>query len=245
MEPRLYSIVVKGNERQATQSAQHYGFHVLRVHGKTRDNTTLVVGHTSDKAVHRWMEAPVATGTPTRPGTLLLFRDLTAADDAVAGLDGLDALDATVFSGEKRFDPSRHHYSVSTLIPALHGPIYRYFEDLPTAVLYAKNRAFKGRRVREGGKAYFVLSSDGSTVFRVFRGMRGQESLPGGRARDERREFVIVQKAAGTLANDKTRWVWDHTLSVEIPSLRQRGIEQDLYRQSRRTERYFDDSEED
>jgi hypothetical protein len=162
-------------------------------------------------------------------------------------LDEIAGLDATVSSGEKRFDPHRHTHSVSTLVPGLHNqPVYRFFEDFPTAVSYAKSRALKGPRVREGGKAYFVLSAiGGGTVHRVFRGMRGEEKHPGGRTRDERREFIIVQRAAGLLPNNKTRWVWDHTLSVEIPSERARGTEHDLHREGRRKERYFDESEED
>ena len=132
-------------------------------------------------------------------------------------------LDATVYSGEKRLDPSKHQFSVSTLVPGLHGqPIYRYFEDVSSALLYAKSRAFKGPLVavagkREGGKAYFVLSVDGSTVYRVFRGLRGEERRRGGGV-EARREFIVVQSAQGLLPNNKTRWVWEHSLSIEIPA---------------------------
>jgi hypothetical protein len=113
-------------------------------------------------------------------------------------------------------------YSVSTLVPALHGiPRYRYFETLVEALNYARQRARSGPRLRVGGKAYYVLGYSvddptGSVAYRVFRAMRGQEQRAGYTQPERKREFVVVQQAEGQLPNGKTHWVWDHAQSIEI-----------------------------
>jgi hypothetical protein len=106
--------------------------------------------------------------------------------------------------------------SVSTLTPGLHGkPSYRYFGELSEALQYARTRALRGPRMRAGGKAYFILDHSG-VLYRVFRGMRGQEQRRGAEHPERNREFIVVQKNAGLLPNGKTRWVWDHAQSIEI-----------------------------
>lgn len=117
-----------------------------------------------------------------------------------------------------------HPWSVSTLVPGLHGkPVYRYFDDFGSALRYARDRVRKGKRLSEGGKAYFILSygvdnPTGAAAFRVFRAFLGAEQSPGGQHHTVRREFVIVQQAAGTVPGkpDKTHWKMHKAHSVEI-----------------------------
>lgn len=116
--------------------------------------------------------------------------------------------------------PPDARWAVSTLTPVLHGePFYKYFEHERDAIEYARRRVKSGPLIREGGKAYFVLGAQG-VVYRVLRGMRGEERRSGAEAPESRREFLIVQRAQGTIpGSGKTRWVWDHGLSIEIPDI--------------------------
>jgi hypothetical protein len=113
-------------------------------------------------------------------------------------------------------------YSVSTLVPGLHGkPLYRYFDTLEEALSYARDRARKGKPMRAGGKAYFVLNATpiGPSVYRVFRGIIGAD--PNAKRYTEKHESVIVQKLVGggaqpTHVPQVDRWLIDRSLSVEI-----------------------------
>lgn len=118
-----------------------------------------------------------------------------------------------------------HPWSVSTLVPALHGkPRYRYFDSFKDALAYAQERARKGKRLRDGGRAYFILghSNDpnGVAAYRVFRAFLGAERPAGHAHFVERREFVIVHEANGVLPHDptKTRWKMNKAYSIEILS---------------------------
>jgi hypothetical protein len=133
--------------------------------------------------------------------------------------DGYDMEDN--LDGFQGFDGSEPHpFSVSTLVPGLHGkPFYKYFDTFETALVYARDRARKGKKLREGGKAYFIMSQDSETpAYRVFRGNLGAEHAPGAKHYTEKREFVLVQKADGKIKGypDRTHWVLDKASSVEI-----------------------------
>lgn len=147
------------------------------------------------------------TGKPIlAAGALPLIK--AAIRDRLHGLDGAQAF---------------HPWSVSTLTPGLHGkPTYRYFDDFGVALDYARDRARKGKRVRDGGKAYFILgytaNPDGAVAYRVLRARLGAEQREGSQHYTEKREFVLVQEANGTLPHDptKTRWKMNKEHSIEI-----------------------------
>lgn len=120
---------------------------------------------------------------------------------------------------------SFHPWSVSTLVPGLHGkPRYRYFDDFGDALAYARDRVRKGKRLREGGKAYFILSHtanpDGVAAYRVFRAFLRAEQRPGNKHYIDKPEYVLVQEASGVMPDDpvKTRWKVNKAHSVEILS---------------------------
>ena len=144
------------------------------------------------------------------------LRDATRVSRRNPGWHMDDDLD-----GFQGFDGSEPHpFSVSTLVPGLRGkPLYRYFDSFKDALIYARGRARAGKKLREGGKAYFIMSQDSETpAYRVFRGNLGAEQAPGSKHYTEKREFVLVQKAEGKIKGypDRTHWVMDKVNSVEI-----------------------------
>ena len=144
------------------------------------------------------------------------LRDATRVSRRNPGWHMDDDLD-----GFQGFDGSEPHpFSVSTLVPGLRGkPLYRYFDSFKDALIYARGRARAGKKLREGGKAYFIMSQDSETpAYRVFRGNLGAEQAPGAKHYTEKREFVLVQKAEGKIKGypDRTHWVMDKASSVEI-----------------------------
>jgi hypothetical protein len=116
-------------------------------------------------------------------------------------------------------------WSVSTLVPGLRGrPAYRYFETSAEALDYARGRARSGPTLKAGGRAYFVMgygldAAGGSAKYRVFRAVQQLEARHG-TATKSRQEYVVVHRNAGTTtfrtSDDRTRWVFDKSLSVEI-----------------------------
>lgn len=113
-----------------------------------------------------------------------------------------------------------HPWAVSTLVPGLHGkPRYMYFDEFGEALEYARDRARKGKLVRDGGRAYFILDNvAGGATHRVIRAHLGAEQNSRGKHYVEKREFILVQAAEGTIPGhpDRTRWVTDKKLSVEV-----------------------------
>lgn len=116
-----------------------------------------------------------------------------------------------------------HPWSVSTLVPGLRGkPVYKYFDDFGSALAYARDRARKGKRLREGGRAYFILSHtanpDGVAAYRVFRAFLRAQQRPGYQHIINKPEYVIVQEAKGTVPGDPSKTLWKVNMahSVEI-----------------------------
>jgi len=113
-------------------------------------------------------------------------------------------------------------FSVSTLVPGLHGvPIYRHFETETEALTYARSRARSGPRYKKSvsARVYFVMSDVDGVAYRVFRALQ-QLEVPHGTQQGARREYVVVQRNTGVIpGTDRTRWVFDKGLSVEIIDL--------------------------
>ncbi len=207
----IFSLNVNQSAPVAKVLAEKRGCSLLRIHHDSDTLSTLIVECASSVPIYNWFH--------TRSSALLHFRELegdeAAAeqrgmkldfdDDDEGGLSGLEALEGG-------------NYSVSTLTPGLHGkPSYRYFNELRDAVTYARERARRGPGIKVGGKAYFILGHNG-VLYRVFRGVQVEEQR--GTAEKLRREIILVQKNTGTVAlptgQERTRWVLDKTLSVEI-----------------------------
>lgn len=112
-------------------------------------------------------------------------------------------------------------WSVSTLIPGLHGqPKYKYFDNEHDALQHARDQARRGPRYRKGGKGrvYYVMDiRGGHAQFRVFRGLQ-QLEVRSGTSHGARREYVVVQVNGGVVrgTTDRTRWLFDKARSVEI-----------------------------
>lgn len=198
-----YSLIVKGSAKEAIVAAEKRRVRVLRIHYEWPDKTALVAeafGHQKIDDIYRWFnEGPVDAPYPT--GTLLTF---SAIEDEEPS------------RGTKILDGLGDSWTVSTLKPGLHGrPSFRHQPDEVSAIAYAKNRALHGPLRSAGGRVYFVLNGE-NIVYRVLRGMRGQERRAGSHAPEPRREFIIVQDAAELLPNGAVRWTWNHTLSEEI-----------------------------
>jgi hypothetical protein len=211
---RYYRLVIKGPVSSATREARRRGFHSISVVDSEPTRTIVVALHNDERVVSQWFtEAPHEAPFPN--GALLHYRDetgqQTASKQGVAVDDDLEGL-ADEF----------HPWSVSTLVKGLHGkPTYRYFDDFGEALAYARDRARKGKRLRDGGKAYFILghqpNKDGVAVYRVFRTLLGAEQSRGGTHHAVRREFVVVQEPFGTHPNSTaTRWRMNWSYSVEI-----------------------------
>lgn len=127
-------------------------------------------------------------------------------------------------------------WSVSTLVPVLHGrPRFKTFDTLADAVEYAQSRAKAGPRVLPdgtGGKVYYVLKGEDALHMRVFRGMRGRETRPGFPHDSKRREFIFVQRAHWPdTTSEKPHWLFDHGMSFELID---RELERDISKQRRR-----------
>lgn len=225
----IYSAVVKGLIPDAEYAAKAFGGRVIGVHAVMADKVTVFVEFPKATLIYNWSAATAAP--PSYGGRLLHFRLLT--DDEIAQIQNDDRLAPASHGRGVKFDldgfesvrKTAGAYSVSTLVPALHGiPRYRYFETLVEALTYARQRARSGPRVRKdgsGGKAYYVLgysvdAPTGAVAYRVFRAFRGHEQRSGYTQPERKREFVVVQQAEGQLPNGKTHWVWDHAQSVEI-----------------------------
>lgn len=212
----LYRAVVHGPAISAGREAQRRGFTVIQIHHSDAHNTILTLEHTDSRVIAQWLgEGPHA---PPFPNMTLLFykEDETGEEHKKVWIaeergykleDDLDGFDMF------------HPWAVSTLVPGLHDkPKYMYFDEFSEALTYARDRSRKGKRVREGGRAYFILNNTaGGVTHRVIRAKLGAEQR-GGQHYTEKREFVLVQRAEGTIPGhpDRTRWSTDKALSVEI-----------------------------
>ena len=227
----IYSASVKGLIPDAEYAAKAYGGRVIGVHAVMADQVTVFVEFPKKKTIYDWFDssntnAPPSYGGRQFPaGSLLYFRELDAEEITLIGKDDRLSHGPGVKFDLDGFESVRKTagaYSVSTLVPALHGiPRYRYFETLVEALTYARQRARSGPRLRVGGKAYYVLgysvdAPTGAVAYRVFRAFRGQEQRSGYTQPEHKREFVVVQQAEGQLPNGKTHWTWDHAQSIEI-----------------------------
>jgi hypothetical protein len=110
-------------------------------------------------------------------------------------------------------------WSVSTLVPGLRGsPSYSYFDTESQALKYARSRARTGPRYKKSvsGRVYYVMSATGNVLYRVFRALQ-QLEVPHGTQQGARREYVVVQRNDDLIpGTNRTRWVFDKALSVEI-----------------------------
>jgi hypothetical protein len=232
----IYSAVVKGTVADAEYAAKAYGGQVVGVHAEMSDRVTVFVEFPKPKAIYVWFDSSSAnapstyTWGPFPAGALLYFRLLD--DEEIAEVAkhyrrsgaprGGIKFDLDGFSAFESARKSVGAFSVSTLVPGIGGmPRYRYFETHVEALTYARQRARSGPRLRQGGKAYYVLgysvdAPTGAVAYRVFRAFRGQEQRHGYSYPERKREFIVVQQAAGQLPNGKTHWTWDHGQSVEI-----------------------------
>lgn len=229
-----FSLVIKGSAKEAIVAAEQRRITVLNIHHEFPDQTVLIAEASGKKKIddiYRWFgDAPRNPPFPT--GTLLHFSEQPeiASDLAPRGTKILEGLDDS--------------WTVSTLKPGLHGqPSFRHQPDEASAVAYARNRALHGERVpgkhepNLTGLVYFVLNGD-NIVYRVFRGLRGEERRSGSHAPEPRREFIIVQRAAEVLPNGKYRWSWDHGLSIEVEDPEQVKERARGHRQALKSTRY-------
>ena len=223
-----FSLVIKGSAKEAIVAAEQRRITVLNIHHEFPDQTVLIAEASGKKKIddiYRWFgDAPRNPPFPT--GTLLHFSEQPeiASDLAPRGTKILEGLDDS--------------WTVSTLKPGLHGqPSFRHVPDEASAINYARERAYRGPLSRQGGRVYFVLNGD-SIVYRIFRGLRGEERRSGSHAPEPRREFIIVQRAAEVLPNGKYRWSWDHGLSIEVEDPEQVKERARGHRQALKSTRY-------
>lgn len=116
-------------------------------------------------------------------------------------------------------------WSVSTLTPGLHGrPIYKHFSTPAKALEYARSRVKAGPRLKEGGKAYFILNAAGDQVYRVVR-VRRQVKTPGGTFKSRPvQDVLFVQKRNPKARTDNEKWIHDESLTVILPGAEQEDI---------------------